>query len=146
MRRKLGGDEHPDVATSLTDVAVAREFQGDAAGAEPLLRNALEIRKKLLPPSHPAIIAAETRLGEALTYEGKPQLAETILREAVNSAHNEPFPLLPWQVAEPQNALGFCLARLGHTSEAENLLQNSRTSLQSYPEPGLRRWMLRRVS
>jgi hypothetical protein len=92
------------------------------------------------------IVAAETRLGEAVTYEGKPQQAEPILREAVSSAHSEPFPLLPWQIAEPENALGFCLAKLGRTSEAESPLQNSRTPLKSYPEPGLRRWMLRRVS
>ena len=142
MSRKLGGDEHPQVATSLTQVAVARELQGDAAGAEPLLRAALEIRKKLFSPEYPAIVAAQTRLGEALTAEGKPQLAETILREAVSSAHHPPFPLLPWQVAEPENALGVCLAKLGQTSEAERLLQNSRASLKSYPEPALRRWML----
>ena len=146
MSRKLGGDEHPQVATSLTEVAVARELQGDAAGAEPLLRAALEIRKKLFSAGYPAIVAAQTRLGEALTAEGKPQLAEPILREAVSSAHHPPFPLLPWQVAEPENALGVCLAKLGHKSEAEQLLQHSHASLKSYPEPALRRWMLQRVS
>jgi len=144
MRRKLGGDEHPDVATSLTEVAVDRELQGDAAAAEPLLRTALEIRKKLPAVGHPAVIAAETRLGEALTDEGKAALAEPILREAVNSSHVEPFPLLAWQIAEPENALGVCLAKLGRTAEAESMLQHSRVPLKSYPEPAMQRWMLQR--
>ena len=143
MARKLGGDEHPEVATSLTDVALARELQGDVAGAERLLRTALEIRKKLFTPKHPAIVAAETRLGEALTAEGKPKLAEPILQEAVKSARSESFPLLPWQVAESENALGVCLAKLGQISEAESLLENSRARLKSHPDHALRRWMIK---
>jgi eukaryotic-like serine/threonine-protein kinase len=144
MSRKLGGDTNPEVATMLTIRGVGRELQGDAAGAEPLLRSALEIRKALFSPGHPAIVSAETRLGEALTSEGEFQLAEPILREAVNTAHTAPFPLLPWQVAEPERALGVCLGELGHAAEAESLLRNSRTPLASYPVAALRRWMLQR--
>jgi len=144
MARKLGGETHPEVATSLIEVALAREYRGDASGAEPLLRTGLEIRRQLFSPQHPAIVAAETRLGEALTDEGKPQFAEPILRKAVSSVHSEPFPLLPWQLAEPENALGVCLARLGRTAEAKTFLQNSRQPLRSYPEPALRRWILQR--
>jgi eukaryotic-like serine/threonine-protein kinase len=142
MSRKLGGQDHPEVAASLIEVALAREFQGDAAGAEPLFRNALEIRKKLFPARHPAIIAAETRLGESLTAKGQPQLAEPILRDAVSSAHNPSFPLLLWQIAEAEHALGLYLRKLGHRTEADKLLKNSRSPLRSYPEPALRRRML----
>jgi tetratricopeptide (TPR) repeat protein len=144
MARRLGGDTNPEVATSLVEVALAREFQGDASGAEPLLRKALEIRRKLFSPQHPAIAAVQTRLGETLIDEGKPQLAEPILREAVRSARTESFPLLPWQVAEPENALGVCLARLGHSAEAKLLLENSREPLRFHPEPAIRKWILRR--
>jgi serine/threonine-protein kinase len=142
MSRKLGGEGHPEVARSLTEVALARELQGDAAGAEPLFRTALQIRRELFSPEHLAIVAAETRLGEAFTYDGKPSLAAPILREAVNSVHREPFPLLGWQIAEPEHALAVCLARLGHTAEAEKLLKNSLIPLESYPEAAVRRWML----
>jgi tetratricopeptide (TPR) repeat protein len=142
MGRELGGERHPEVASSLTEVALPRELQGDAAGAEPMLREALNIRKSLFALGNPDVIAAETRLGEALIAEGKPQLAEPVLREAVNSVHSEPFLLLAWQIAEPENALGVCLVKLGHTSEARPLLQHSRGPLKSYPELALRNWMV----
>jgi eukaryotic-like serine/threonine-protein kinase len=143
LSRKLGGGQNPQAAAALTEVALARELHGDATDAEPLFREALQIYKQLLAPGHPAIVAAETRMGEALTAEGKPGIAEPILRDAVSSAHNEPFPLLAWQIAEPESALGVCLVEQGRASEAAPLLRNSGTAIQSYPERGLRRWILK---
>jgi eukaryotic-like serine/threonine-protein kinase len=105
MRRKLGGEEHPDVASSLIDVGVDRWFEGDPAGAEPLLREALKIREAKLEPGHPDTLEAQVRLGEVLTAEGKAAEAEPLLRQAVQSAHHPPFPLVPWQVAEAETAL-----------------------------------------
>ena len=139
MRKKLGGDEHPDVATSLIEVGVAREFQNDAAGAEPLFRQALESRKGKFPAWHPNVIAAEVRLGEALMDEGRAELAEPLLREAVTAAHSAPFPLVPWQVAEPETTLGACLAKLGRTAESQSMLRSGRAALVSYPEAAMLR-------
>ena len=139
MRRKLGGDQHPDVASSLIDVALARSFQGDQAGAEPLLRQALAIRKATLEPGHPDILAAEVRLGEVLTWEGKAGEAEPLLREAVDSAQHPPFPLVPWQVAEAENALGACLMSLHRPDEARPLLVESEAALQTDPRPAFRK-------
>jgi eukaryotic-like serine/threonine-protein kinase len=146
LSRKLGGDENPAVATSLTEIALAREFRGDVAGSVPLFREALEILKKRLPPTYPAVISSETRLGEALTADGKADIAEPILRDAVASAHNPPFSLLRWQVAEPENALAACLAKLGHRDAASALAKKSRSGLKSYPESALRIWMLHLTS
>jgi hypothetical protein len=39
--------------------------------------------------------------------------------------------------------LGVCLARLGNKKEAASLLQQSSAALKAYPDPALRRWMLR---
>jgi len=141
-RKKLGGDEHYRVAGSLIDLALIRELQGDTAGAEPLLRSALAIRKKSLPPNFPLVVEAETRLGETLIAEGKPEAAEPILREAVKSVQQPPFPLQPWQVAEPEHALGVCLAKLHRDSEASPLLNRSRNPLESYPQSTVRKWIL----
>lgn len=139
MRLKLGGDQHPDVASSLLDVAMARSFQGDSAGAEPLARQALEIRKARLEAGHPDILEAQVRLGQVLTWEGKAVEAEPILRAALQAAEHPPFPLLSWQVAEAENALGACLVSLHHADEGRTLLEESRAGLQTDPRPAFRK-------
>ena len=108
MRRKLGGNEDPDVATSLIEAAVGREFQRDPAEAEVLFREAFEIRKKKLYAGHPDTAAAEVRLGEALAEEGKASEAEPLLREAAPTLAREPFPVQPWQLADANAQLGIC--------------------------------------
>jgi tetratricopeptide (TPR) repeat protein len=138
MCQKLGGDENPQTASALINLGEARSFQGDAAGAEPLLRQALQIRKKTLPSGHPNVIAAQVRLGEVLTAEDKPTEAEPILREALGATKSAPFPLLPWQIAEVQSALGTCLIALHRTSEGEPLLKSSQADLQKDPRPAFR--------
>lgn len=120
MRRKLGGDQHPDVASSLIDVAMARSFQGDPASAEPLARQALAIRKTRLEAGDPDILA-QVRLGEILTWEGKAAEAEPVLRAAMESPQHPPFPLVLWQVSEAGNALGACLISLHHAEEGCSL-------------------------
>ncbi|HXJ92814.1 MAG TPA: serine/threonine-protein kinase [Terriglobia bacterium] len=138
MRRKLGGDQHPDVAASLIDLAIARWFQNDPAAAEPLARQALQIREKKLEPGHPDILIAQVRLGEILTAEGKAAEAEPVLRKALDAADHPPFPLVPWQTAEAQNALGMCLVSLHRYSEAEALLRESEAPLETDPRPAFR--------
>ena len=132
MRRTLGGEETPAIASSLIEVAEDQLFQGYPRGAEPLLRQALAIRKKKYGAKHPAVISAQTRLGEALIAEGEASQAEPLLREALSSARTAPFPLLPWQVAEVESALSACLSALHRTAEAESLAQTSNTPLQQH--------------
>jgi tetratricopeptide (TPR) repeat protein/tRNA A-37 threonylcarbamoyl transferase component Bud32 len=143
MHRALGGEEAPEVASDLVLVAEARRFQNDPSGAEPLLRQALAIREKKFPRAHPQLIAAQVRLGEVLVEEGKAQQAEPILQEAMQMAHTPPFPLLAWQVAEAEHAMGVCNAALGHSAEAEKLLRQSEGPLQQHPQKAIRTRALR---
>jgi Tetratricopeptide repeat len=48
IREKALGPEHPDTATSLTNLAVLLNDQGDLAAALPLYERALAIRSKAL--------------------------------------------------------------------------------------------------
>lgn len=134
MERKLGGDTNPDYASSLILASVARSLQHDDAAAEPLLRQALEVRKRAFPPGHLLIIAAQVRLGEVLMAEGKNSEAESLLRDAARAARHSPFLLVGWQSAEAENALGACLARMGRMSEALPLLRNSQAALKAHPQ------------
>jgi len=138
--------ESPDPSASLTNLALTRAAQPDPASAEPLLRRALDIRKKELSPGHPSIIATEVRLGEVLVDEGKVAEAEPLLREAVASIHAVPFPLVPWQVTEAEIALGDCLAFRGRATEAAPLLRDADARLKGYPQATLRREILARAA
>ena len=145
MRQKLGGDESPDLASSLINLALVRSLQHDPASAEPLLKQALAIRQKELSVGHPALISVETRLGEVLLDEGKMTEAEPLLRQAVAEIHAVPFPVTPWQVAEPEIALGAALAETGHPAESDKLLRDLPSRLKDYPLASLRRQIVERA-
>jgi hypothetical protein len=118
---------------------MARAFQDDPAAAEPLLRRALEVRKATLETGHPDILEAQVRLGQVLIQEDKSAEAEPLLREAMQSAERPPFPLVGWQIAEAENALGSCLLALHRPEEGKLLLEKSRAALQTDPRPAFRR-------
>ena len=49
------GPHHPDVATSLNNLAVLYKTQGHYALAEPLYKRALAIHEQALGPDHPRV-------------------------------------------------------------------------------------------
>lgn len=53
MKRQLLGEEHPDVATSLNNLAGLYSSQGRYSQAEPLYQQALEICERCLGVNHP---------------------------------------------------------------------------------------------
>jgi hypothetical protein len=67
-----------------SDAQVALGFvlleTGKAGEAEVFMRQALEARKKHLPPEHPAIAEAECGLGAVLAARGKPEGGELLRR------------------------------------------------------------------
>ena len=138
LRRKLGGEETPEFAVSLVQVAEDRLFRNDAAGAEALLRQSLEIRRKRLSAGHPEIASTQVRLGEVLLAEGQAASALPLLHDAYAAAVHPPFPLPAWQVADALSAYGACLLALGRQNEGEALLRESRAGLTSHPHPGFR--------
>jgi len=64
MTKRLLGDEHPSVATSLNNLAFLYNSQGRYSDAEPLYIQALEIAEKQLGENHPNTIT----IGENLEY------------------------------------------------------------------------------
>ena len=53
IRKKVLGENHPDYASSLNNLADLYHDQGDYPRAEPLFRQASEIAKKVLGENHP---------------------------------------------------------------------------------------------
>jgi tetratricopeptide (TPR) repeat protein len=52
IREKALGPDHPDMATSLNNLAMLYRTKGNYAEAEVLLKRALAIKKKALGPDH----------------------------------------------------------------------------------------------
>ncbi len=81
--RRLLGDEHPEHARSLTNLAALYHAAGAHSRAEPLYRQALEISSSALGRDHPDYISALGHL--ALLYDnmGDYRRAEPLCRELV---------------------------------------------------------------
>ena len=77
------GPDHPDTATDLDNLAWLLEDKGDYAGAEPLYRSALAIRKKALGPDHPDTATSLNNLAGLLEDMGDYAGAEPLYRRAL---------------------------------------------------------------
>ena len=66
LRKKLFGNEHPDVARSLNNLAEVISAQGRPAEAESLFREALAMKQKLLGNEHPDVPNSLAGLSGAL--------------------------------------------------------------------------------
>jgi serine/threonine-protein kinase len=80
LRRRQFGDNHPDVATSLNNLAVVIRQTGQRAEAMRLHREALAIQERALGPRHPEVALTLTRLGIVTT--GDSVAAESLFRAA----------------------------------------------------------------
>jgi tetratricopeptide (TPR) repeat protein len=55
LARQVWREEHPNIATSLNNLAALYESQGRYAEAQPLLEQALEMRQRLFASDHPDV-------------------------------------------------------------------------------------------
>jgi tetratricopeptide (TPR) repeat protein len=76
------GDDHPLIASYKIGLARVYLARKDAAAAEPLLRQALQIRRRVFPEDDWRVGATESLLGEALTALARYDEAETLLVDA----------------------------------------------------------------
>ncbi|WP_414563424.1 MULTISPECIES: tetratricopeptide repeat protein [unclassified Anabaena] len=65
------GENHPDVASSLNNLALLYKSQGRYDQAEPLLVQALELDKRLLGENHPDVASSLNNLAELYRTQGK---------------------------------------------------------------------------
>ncbi len=70
MGKALGPD-HPDVATTLNNLAVLHEAQGKYAAAEPLYKRALAIEVNALGPAHPTLATTLENMAELYKKTGR---------------------------------------------------------------------------
>ena len=75
--------DHPDVATSLNNLASLYDAQGDYAKAEPLYKRALAIREKALGPDHPDVATSLNNLAELYRTQGDYAKAEPLYKRSL---------------------------------------------------------------
>jgi len=134
MSKRLLGDEHPDVATSLNSLAGLYESQGRFTEAEPLFIEALQMRKRLLSEEHPDVATSLNNLAELYENQGRLTEAEPLYLEALQMKKrllDEEHP----NIANTLNNLAKLYESQGGFTEANNLyleaLQMSKKKLEN---------------
>jgi serine/threonine protein kinase/tetratricopeptide (TPR) repeat protein len=137
IRTKEFGRNHPDVAASLDNLALALQEQGKFVEAERMHREALLIRRTLLGEAHPDVAASLNNLGLVLWKEGKFVEAEAIQRQALalkKKVFGDEHP----DVAVSINNIALDLEGEGKLSEAEGTQREAlrmRRKLLGDPHP-----------
>jgi tetratricopeptide (TPR) repeat protein len=122
-RRQLLGNDHPDVAATLTLLGQALHAKGDFAGAARAHEEALAIRRRVLPPDHLDVATSLTDLGNALTYSTRDYArVEALHREALAIRRKQLGSHHPDVVTTLGNVAGV-LREKGQNDEAVRLLR-----------------------
>ena len=129
IRRQVHGNEHPDVANSLNDLAQVLQWECRLDEAEAMHRDALAIRRRLLGPSSLDVAQSLSNLGWTLFFqsahnhprrEAALAEAEPLLRDALAIQRKE-LGDESLEVAKTLNWLALVLPGRNKPSEAESL-------------------------
>jgi CHAT domain-containing protein/Tfp pilus assembly protein PilF len=82
--QKALGANHPDVATSLNNLAQLYSDQGNYSAAEPLYKRSLEIREKALGPNHADVALSLNNLGGLYLLQGNYSAAEPLYKRSLS--------------------------------------------------------------
>ncbi len=126
LRRNAHGDDHPDVAESLSNLATLYYYQGKYAEAEPLLQRALAIREKALGPDHPEVAKSLNGLASVYAEKGKYAKAEPLYQRSLAIQEKALGPDHP-DLAIGLNNVALTYYDQGKYAEAEPLLQRALT-------------------
>ncbi|MEP0914161.1 tetratricopeptide repeat protein [Leptolyngbya sp. GB1-A1] len=115
------GEEHPEVAISLNNLASLYESQGRYAEAEPLFLQAMQLRQRLLGPDHLQVAISLNNLAGLYHSQGRYGEAEPLYQQALQLWQCLLGPDHP-QVATSLNNLASLYKSQGRYGEAEPLL------------------------
>jgi tetratricopeptide (TPR) repeat protein len=121
---KLLGDEHPEVAQSLNNLAAVYQDEGKLDAALPLFQRSLAIQEKALEPTDPLLAIPLGNLGFVYKTLGKFGLAEPLYVRALSISEKALGAEHPNVIAALNNLAELCEAE-GQFSVAEPLLQRA---------------------
>jgi serine/threonine-protein kinase len=120
LRRRLYGEDHPDVATSLGDLADVVAATGDMTGAVALRREQLAVRRRVSGDNDVRTTDALYALAEDLHASGKPREAAPLLAEWEATVAKAP-PVLTRTRLRQLNLLSAAVLYSGQAQRAESL-------------------------
>jgi tetratricopeptide (TPR) repeat protein len=135
IREKALGPDHPDVSTSLNNLALLYEAQGKYDLAEPLFKRSLESYEKALDADHPYVASALNNLAFLYEAQGKYDLAEPHYERSLAIWENALGPDHP-DVGASLNNLAELYREQGKYDLAEPLYQRSLTISEKALGPG----------
>jgi tetratricopeptide (TPR) repeat protein len=118
------GRSSAPLAQSLNDLGVLRRERGDAAGAAPLLEQALAMRRGLFGSVHKDVAVTLVELGRAYQDRGQGDRAEPLFREALQ-IRRALFGDQHRETATSKSALALLLWNRGDLAAAEPLFRDS---------------------
>jgi tetratricopeptide (TPR) repeat protein len=129
IREKQLGADHPDVATSLNNLAILYESQGRYTEAELLYRRSLAIREKQLGVDNPHVGTSLNNLAVLYESQGRYTEAEPLYLRSLaidEKVYGEDHP----EIATDLNNLAFLYNAQGNYAEAKTLSQRALNILQ----------------
>jgi tetratricopeptide (TPR) repeat protein len=123
VKEKLG-DRHPDVATSLNNLALLYSSQGRYEAAEPLYQKALALRQELLGDRHPDVAQSLNNLAGLYNSQGRYADAEPLYQKAL-ALRQELLGDRHPNVAQSLNNLALLYSSQGRYEAAEPLYQKA---------------------
>ncbi|HWD37927.1 MAG TPA: tetratricopeptide repeat protein, partial [Fimbriimonas sp.] len=120
IRRRELPEGHPDIASSLNNLASLYQAQGRLTEAEPLFMEALGIYRHALPEGHPDIALSLNNLALLYQDQGRLTEAEPLYLEALG-IYRHALPEGHPDIASSLNNLAFLYRAQGRLTEAEPL-------------------------
>src|SRR5271166_5521596 len=124
VAKRLHGLEHPDMATSLNNLAELYQVMGEYAKAEPLYQEALRIWQKVLGPDDPNTAQSLNNLAMLCREMGEYAKAEPLLQEALRIRQKILGRGHP-DTAKSLNSLALLYGNMGEYAKAESLFQEA---------------------
>ena len=124
LARQVWGEEHPNIATSLNNLAVLYKLQGSLAEVEPLYQEALAMRQRLFPGDYPDVAQSLNNLAGFYESQGRLDAAEPLIEEAL-AMTKRLFPGDHPDVADSLNNLAGLYESQGRLKAAEPLYEEA---------------------
>jgi tetratricopeptide (TPR) repeat protein/CHAT domain-containing protein len=129
IRERELGPGHPDIGTSLNNLAELYRAQDNLSEAEPLLLRALTIDEKALGPDHPDLATSLHNLAQLYRAQGRYPEAEPLYQRSLSIDKKVLGPDHP-VVAKSLGELADLYREQGRYSEAEPLYRDSLAILE----------------
>jgi serine/threonine protein kinase/tetratricopeptide (TPR) repeat protein len=124
IRRAALPPGHPDIATSLNNLASLLQDKNKLADAEPLFREAIQIYRAAVPPEHANIASSLDNLAWLLQSQNRIEEADPLYREAI-SIRRASLPAGHPDIAKGLNNLASLLQSQNKLADAEPLFREA---------------------